>query len=597
MANWQQRLPALEAWVEHTSREKRQSKPSQTALFLEERHMEKIWLKSYPQGVPAEIDPNAYRSILQVVDESCKKYASRPAYHCMGGKLTFADVDRGSRAVAGWLQSKGLAKGARVAVMMPNILQYPVCVFGILRAGMVVVNVNPLYTPRELEHQLKDSGAEAIIVVENFATTVQQVIRNTSVKHVVVASMGDMLGGLKGAVVNLVVRKVKKMVPAWSLPGHTTFKAMLAAGAGSKYTPADSGPEDIAFLQYTGGTTGLSKGAMLTHRNIVSNLLQVEAWFGPAFDKNQQQLMVAPLPLYHIYALTCNCLYMMKDGGANILIPNPRDIPAFIKELQKHKFTAISGLNTLYNALLNHPDFAKVDFKSLKLASAGGMAMQSAVADRWQKATGVPILEGYGLTETSPAATTNPYNITAYTGNIGLPVPSTIITIRDDDGKELAIGQTGEICIAGPQVMKGYWNRPEDTAAVMTSDGAFKSGDIGIMDERGFVKIVDRKKDMILVSGFNVYPNEIEDVVASHPGVLECAAVGVPDEKSGEVPKVYVVKKDPNLTEAALMEHCRANLTGYKLPKYIVFRTDLPKTNVGKILRRALRDEDLKKAA
>jgi long-chain acyl-CoA synthetase len=559
--------------------------------------MEKIWLKNYPQGVPAEIDPNAYHSILQVLDESLAKYAARPAYYCMGGKLTFADVDRGSRQIAGWLQSKGLAKGARVAVMMPNILQYPIAVFGILRAGMTVVNVNPLYTPRELEHQLKDSGAEVIIVVENFANTVQQVIRNTPVKHVVVASMGDMLGGLKGTIVNLVVRKVKKLVPAWSLPGHTSFKSMLSQGSSATWKPVTSGPDDIAFLQYTGGTTGLSKGAMLTHRNIVANLLQVSAWFGPAFPAGTQQLMVAPLPLYHIYALTCNCLYMMKDGGANLLIPNPRDIPAFIKELQKYKFTSMSGLNTLYNALLNHPDFAKIDFKTLKLSSAGGMAMQSAVADRWQKATGVPILEGYGLTETSPVATTNPYNITAHTGTIGLPVPSTIITIRDDDGKELPVGSTGEICIAGPQVMKGYWQRPDETANVMTADGAFKSGDVGIMDERGFIKIVDRKKDMILVSGFNVYPNEIEDVVASHPGVLECAAIGVPDEKSGEVPKVFVVKKDPNLTEAALMEHCRKNLTGYKMPKYFVFKTDLPKTNVGKILRRALRDADLKKAA
>ena len=558
--------------------------------------MEKIWLKNYPQGVPADIDPDRYQSILQVLDESFAKYAGRPAYYCMGGKLTFADVDRGSRQIAAWLQAKGLSKGARVAVMMPNILQYPLVVFGILRAGCTVVNVNPLYTPRELEHQLKDSGAETIVVVENFAHTLQQVIRNTPVKNVVVASMGDLLG-FKGAIVNLVVRRVKKMVPAWSLPGHTTFKGMLAAGARATYKPVTSGPDDIAFLQYTGGTTGVSKGAMLTHRNIVANLLQVAAWFGPAFAKDEQQVMVAPLPLYHIYALTCNCLYMMKDGGANILIPNPRDIPGFIKELQRQKFTSISGLNTLYNALLHHPEFAKIDFKSLKLASAGGMAMQSAVADRWQKATGVPILEGYGLTETSPVATTNPYNITSHTGTIGLPVPSTIITIRDDDGRELPIGQTGEICIAGPQVMKGDWQRPDETAKVMTSDGAFKSGDIGIMDERGFIKIVDRKKDMILVSGFNVYPNEIEDVVASHPGVLECAAVGVPDEKSGEVPKVFVVKKDPGLTEAALLEHCRKNLTGYKMPKYIVFRTDLPKTNVGKILRRALRDEDLKKAA
>ena len=558
--------------------------------------MEKIWLKNYPAGVPADIDVNAYRSIPQLFDESVNKYRSRRAYICMGVTLTFDEVDKLSRNIGAWLQAKGLKKGARVAVMMPNVLQYPVSIFGILRAGFVVVNVNPLYTPRELEHQLKDSGAEVIIILENFVTTLQQVMANTPVKHVIVASMGDLLG-LKGVLVNFVVRSVKKMVPAWNLPAAVKFNAVVDQGANMPLQPVELGPDDIAFLQYTGGTTGVSKGAMLLQQNILANLQQVSAWFSPTHDENAPHLMVTPLPLYHIYSLTCCCLFMLKDGGCNLLIPNPRDIPGFIKELQAHKFTAISGLNTLYNALLNHPDFGKIDFSSLRLASAGGMAMQRTVAERWHKATGVPILEGYGLTETSPVATTNPVNITEFTGTIGLPVPSTVITIRDDDGNILPIGGVGEICIAGPQVMKGYWNRPEETAAAMTADGALKTGDIGVMDERGFVKIVDRKKDMILVSGFNVYPNEIEDVVASHPGVLECAAIGIPDEKSGEVPKVFVVKKDPALTEEALLEYCRKNLTGYKMPRRIEFRTELPKTNVGKILRRALRDEAMKKTA
>ena len=558
--------------------------------------MEKIWLKNYPAGVPAEVDLTAYRSTTQLFDESVNKYRNRRAYICMGATLTFDEVDKLSRNIGAWLQAKGLKKGARVAVMMPNVLQYPVSIFGILRAGFVVVNVNPLYTPRELEHQLKDSGAEVIIILENFVTTLQQVIANTAVKHVIVASMGDLLG-LKGVLVNFVVRSVKKMVPAWNLPAAVKFNAVVDQGANMPLQPVELGPDDIAFLQYTGGTTGVSKGAMLLQRNILANLQQVSAWFSPTHDENAPHLMVTPLPLYHIYSLTCCCLFMLKDGGCNLLIPNPRDIPGFIKELQAHKFTAISGLNTLYNALLNHPDFGKIDFSSLRLASAGGMAMQRTVAERWHKATGVPILEGYGLTETSPVATTNPINITEFTGTIGLPIPSTIITIRDDDGNILPIGGVGEICIAGPQVMKGYWNRPEETAATMTADGALKTGDIGVMDERGFVKIVDRKKDMILVSGFNVYPNEIEDVVASHPGVLECAAIGIPDEKSGEVPKVFVVKKDPALTEEALLEYCRKNLTGYKMPRRIEFRTELPKTNVGKILRRALRDEQLKKSA
>jgi long-chain acyl-CoA synthetase len=555
--------------------------------------MEKIWLKSYPKGVPAEIT-SAYRSIPDLIDANIGKYSERPAYRCMGKTITFADVDRMSTAVGAWLQAKGLAKGARVAVMMPNVLQYPISVFGILRAGYTVVNVNPLYTPRELEHQLKDSGAEAIVILENFATTLEQVLPKTPVKHMVLAALGDLLG-FKGLIVNFVVRNVKKMVPAFNLPGAVRFNDVVSEGSGLQLKKPDLNPDDIAFLQYTGGTTGVSKGAMLLHRNILANMEQVSAWFSPTRDESNPHVMVAPLPFYHIYALTCNCLFMLRDGGCNLLITNPRDIPNFIKELKSNRFTAMAGLNTLYNALMNHPDFGSIDFSQLRLASAGGMAMQKAVAERWQKLTGVPILEGYGLTETSPVATTNPVDIKEFSGTIGLPVPGTTITIRDEAGAILPVGQVGEICIAGPQVMKGYWQRPEETAKVMAKDGAFMTGDIGVMDERGYVKIVDRKKDMILVSGFNVYPNEIEDVVASCPGVLEVAAIGVADEKSGEVPKIFVVKKDPALTEATILEHCRKNLTGYKMPKYVEFRTELPKTNVGKILRRALRDE--KKAA
>ena len=556
--------------------------------------MEKIWLKSYPKGVPAEIDVNAYRSIPHLIDANIVKYRERPAYICMGKTITFDDLDKLSTKFGAWLQSKGLAKGARVAVMMPNVLQYPVAVFGILRAGYTVVNVNPLYTPRELEHQLKDSGAEAIVILENFAGTLEQVLSKTPVKHVVMATMGDLLG-FKGLIVNFVVRKVKKLVPAFNVPGAVPFNTVISEGAGMQLKKVEVGPEDIAFLQYTGGTTGVSKGAILLHRNIIANMEQVSAWFSPTRREDDPLVMVAPLPLYHIYALTCNCMFMLRDGGCNLLIPNPRDIPGFVKELKNNRFTAISGLNTLYNALLNNPDFASIDFSKLRLASAGGMAMQQAVADRWQKATKVPILEGYGLTETSPVATTNPVNQTEFSGTIGLPIPSTIITIRDDDEKILPVGQVGEICIAGPQVMKGYWQRPEETAKVMAKDGAFKTGDIGVMDERGYVKIVDRKKDMILVSGFNVYPNELEGVVAMMPGVLEVAVIGVPDEHSGEVPKVFIVKKDPALTEQMVLDHCKEQLTGYKRPKHVEFRAELPKTNVGKILRRALRDE--KKAA
>jgi len=556
--------------------------------------MEKIWLKSYPAGVPAEIDVNAYRSIPALIDQNVVKYRDRAAYICMGKTITFGDVDRLSERFAAWLQSKNLPKGARVAVMMPNVLQYPIAVFGVLRAGLTVVNVNPLYTPRELEHQLKDSGAEAIVILENFATTLEHVLARTPIKHIVVASLGD-LHGVKGLIVNFVVRNVKKLVPAFTLPGAIRFNAMLSEASGLPFRKPEVGPDDIAFLQYTGGTTGVSKGAVLLHRNIIANMEQVSAWFAPTRDENDPMVMVAPLPLYHIYALTCNCLFMLRDGGCNLLIPNPRDIPGFVKELKNNRFTAISGLNTLYNALLNHPEFKDIDFSQLRMSSAGGMAMQKAVADRWKGITKLPILEGYGLTETSPVATTNPVDIKDFTGTIGLPVPSTVITIRDDEEKELPLGKVGEICISGPQVMKGYWQRPEDTAKVMTRDGAFKTGDIGVMDERGFITIVDRKKDMILVSGFNVYPNELEQVVAMMPGVLEVAAIGVPDEHSGEVPKLFIVRKDPALTESDVMEFCKEQLTGYKRPKYIEFRAELPKTNVGKILRRALRDE--KKAA
>jgi long-chain acyl-CoA synthetase len=473
--------------------------------------------------------------------------------------------------------------------MMPNCLQYPVCVFGILRAGFTVVNVNPLYTARELEHQLKDSGAEAIVVLENFANVLQQVVARTAVKHVAVAALGDLLG-FKGAIVNFVVRNVKKMVPRWEIPGALRFNAMLGGGARLQLKPTDVGHEDVAFLQYTGGTTGLSKGAVLLHRNILANLEQAAAWLKP-FVKDQPQAIVTALPLYHILSLTANCLLMMKSGGCNILITNPRDIPAFVKELRKQKFTMFTGVNTLFNALMNHPDFTQIDFSGLKVALGGGMAVQKAVADRWKKMTGCTLVEAYGLSETSPAVTINPLDLKDYNGSIGLPISSTEVMLRADDGKEAPIGSPGEICVRGPQVMKGYWNSPGETAKVLGPDGFFATGDVGVMDEKGYVRIVDRKKDMLLVSGFNVYPNEIESVVMMHPGVLECAVIGVPDSHSGEVPKLFVVKKDPALTEADIRRHCEANLTGYKRPRHIEFRKELPKTNVGKILRRALREE------
>ncbi len=565
---------------------------TETMSRLSGRAAEKIWIQSYPAAVPAEIAPHAHASLGALFEASCAKFADRLAFSSMGRGMTFRELEQQSRKVGAWLQAKGLAKGDRVAVMTPNILQNPVTVYGILRAGMTVVNVNPLYTPRELEHQLKDSGAKAIVVLENFAHTVEQVVARTDVKHVIVCTMGDMLG-LKGHIVNLVVRKVKKLVPAWSIPGHKGFKAMLAEGDKLSLKPVEVVSSDVAFLQYTGGTTGVSKGATLTHANLLANKQQIALWLEAAFaGQGRPDVLnfVCALPLYHIFALTVNSLMGIALGGHNLLIANPRDIPAFIKELQSFKAHVFPGLNTLFNAMMNNPDFKKIDFSSLMLVLGGGMAIQRPVAERWLEMTGRPITEGYGLSETSPVATVNRLDVRDFTGMIGLPLPSTDIEIRDEDGNTLPIGEVGEICIRGPQVMAGYWQRPEETAKVMTADGFFRSGDMGLMDERGYVKIVDRKKDMILVSGFNVYPNEIEEVAVMHAGVLECAAVGVPDEHSGEAVKLFVVKKDENLTIDELKAHCAANLTNYKRPRYIEFRTELPKTNVGKILRRELRD-------
>ena len=555
--------------------------------------MDKVWLQSYPPGVPAEIDPDQYRSLVHLLEESFRKYADRKAFVCMDKFLTYGELDEYSKKLAAWLQSRGLAPGARVAIMMPNVLQYPIALAAVLRAGYTVANVNPLYTPRELEHQLTDSGSEAIIVLENFAHTVQKVMGKTPLRHVVVASMGEMLGGVKGMLVNFVVRNVKKMVPEFSLPNMVTFKEALAQGERMSFTPAELKADDVAFLQYTGGTTGVSKGATLTHRNVMANVLQTEAWAQPCMQETagEQVTIVCALPLYHIFALTACAMWGMRMGALNVLIVNPRDIPAFVKELGKYRFNMLPAVNTLYNALANNPEFARLDFSSLRMCNGGGMAVQKPVADKWRELTGVAIIEGYGLSETSPVATCNRADGKEFTGTIGLPVPSTDIAIIDDDGRHLAAGEIGEIAIRGPQVMSGYWNRPDETAKVMTADGFFRSGDVGIMDAGGFVKIVDRKKDMVLVSGFNVYPNELEGVIAGHPGVLECAVVGVPDEHSGEAVKVFVVKKDPGLTKEQLMEYCREQFTGYKRPKYIEFRDELPKTNVGKILRRALRDE------
>jgi long-chain acyl-CoA synthetase len=559
--------------------------------------MERIWLKQYPAGVPTDIDVTQYASLVELLEESFAKFRDRKAFICMDKAISYRELDEMSVALGAYLQSKGLQKGARVALMMPNVLQYPVSTAAVLRAGYAVVNINPLYTPRELEHQLKDSGAEAVIVLENFATTVQQVIAKTAVKHVIVGSMGDLLG-LKGVIVNLVVRRVKKMVPPYSLPDAIGFNDAIAAGRNMKLNKPKLAPDDVAFLQYTGGTTGVSKGATLLHRNILANVLQNDAWLQPALKKPphvEQLFIVCALPLYHIFALTACFLLGMRAGGVNLLIPNPRDMQGFIKELMKYQVNSFPAVNTLYNGLLHHPEFGKIDFSKLKLSNGGGMAVQRPVAEQWKKLTGCSIAEGYGLSETSPTLTCNTADSAEFNGSIGIPVPSTYISIRDDAGNEVPLGEPGEICAKGPQVMAGYWNRPDETAKVMTSDGYFRTGDIGVMNADGYTKIVDRKKDMILVSGFNVYPNEIEEVIASHPGVLECAVIGVQDSRSGEAVKAFIVKKDPNVTAEDIIKYCGTQLTNYKVPKQIEFRTDLPKTNVGKILRRELRDE--KKAA
>ena len=555
--------------------------------------MERIWLRHYPPGVPADIDPARYASLVTMFEESFRTYSGREACVCMGKVLTYAGLDETSRALAAWLQSRGLARGARVAIMMPNVLQYTIAIVAVLRAGMTVVNVNPLYKPRELEFQLNDSGAETILVLENFAATLQETLPHTSVKHVVIASMGDMLGTLKGAVVNGVVRHVKKMVPAYALPGAVKFNEAITLGRRLTFVPVPVAPDDIAFLQYTGGTTGTPKAAMLLHRNLVANVLQVEAWNAPILAQSptiERPIIVTALPLYHIFALTACFLFGIRGGGLCILIPNPRDIPALIRELSRYKINSFPAVNTLYNALLHHPDFRKLDWSMLKCAIGGGMAVQKVVADAWYQATGHPIIEGYGLSETSPVLTCNRGDIAEWTGTIGLPLPSTEISIRDDNGHELPVGATGEICARGPQVMPGYWRRPEETAGVMTDDGFFRTGDIGVMDEEGRVRIVDRKKDMITVSGFKVFPNEVEDFAMTHGGLLECAVIGVPDRHSGEVPKLFAVKKKPEITEADMRSFLASGLASYKVPRYIEFRDELPKSNVGKILRRALRD-------
>ncbi len=557
--------------------------------------MEKIWLESYSKGVPATIDVNEYASVREVLEESCRKFGPRRAYSCMGRAITFAELDSLSSAFGAFVQGRGLTKGARVALMMPNILQYPICLFGVLRAGCTVVNVNPLYTPRELEHQLVDSGAEIIVVVENFAHTLAEVIARTKIKHVIVTSIGEMLG-LKGVVIDFALRHVKKKVPAWKLARAMRLADALAEGEQLPLARVSLGHEDIAFLQYTGGTTGVAKGAMLVHRNIIANLLQSEAWVRP-FLGEQQHVIITPLPLYHIFSLTANCLVFMTLGAENVLITNPRDIPGFVKEMGRHRFTGITGVNTLYNALVNNAEFRKLDFSTLQMSLGGGMAVQQAVAEKWRDLTGKPLIEAYGLTETSPAVTINPMDLAEYNGSIGLPIPSTDVVFRDDSGREVPLGQPGELCVKGPQVMAGYWHEPAETAKVIDANGWLATGDIGVMDQRGFLRIVDRKKDMILVSGFNVYPNEVEAIVAMHTGVLECAAIGVPDNRSGEAVKLFVVKKDMALTEGEILKHCRDHLTGYKCPRDVEFRTELPKSNVGKILRRELRDEARRKVA
>lgn len=559
--------------------------------------MEKIWLKRYPDGVPAEIDIREWSSLREFLEQCFDKYRDLPAFTNMGHSISFGELDELSRYFGAWLQKNaGLAKGDRVAVMMPNVLQYPVVVAAILRAGLVVTNVNPLYTARELEHQLKDSGARAIVVVENFACTVQKVRERTALETVVVTGIGDLLPTPRRQITNLVVRRVKKMVPEWDIPDAVPFRKALKEGKWQSLDRPDLGHSDLAFLQYTGGTTGVAKGAMLSHRNMIANLLQARAWL-KAVIREGEATVITPLPLYHIFSLTANFFTFTLMGGNSILITNPRDLPAFVKELKKHRFTFITGVNTLFNALLNTPGFEKVDFSALKIALGGGMAVQRAVAERWRQVTGKPLIEAYGLTETAPAACINPLDIAEFNGSIGLPISSTEVSIRSDEGGAVEIGQVGEICIRGPQVMEGYWNRPEETAKVMLEGGWLRTGDIGRMDEQGFVYIEDRKKDMILVSGFNVYPNEVESVAVMHPAVLEAAAVGVPDERAGEVVKLYVVlRQGQNATDREIISFCREHLTGYKVPRTVEFRPDLPKTNVGKILRRELRDGERKSA-
>jgi long-chain acyl-CoA synthetase len=559
--------------------------------------VDRIWVKSYPAGVPADIDADQYGSVVALLEESFAKYRDDKAYVLMDKALSYGDIDRLSTALAAYLQGLGLQRNDRVAIMMPNVLQYPVAVAAILRAGFIVVNVNPLYTARELSHQLKDSGAKAIIILENFAHTLQQVIAETPVKHVILASVGDLLGFPKGAVVDFVLRRVKKAVPAFSLPGAVRFNTALARGRGRALNKPDIRPEDIAVLQYTGGTTGVSKGAVLLHRTIIANLLASEAWMRPALERRPiagQLTFICALPLYHVFAFISCALLAMRAGGLNVLIPNPRDIPATVKEMAKYRFHAIPGVNTLFNALADNAEFRKVDFSQLRIANGGGMAVQEAVAKKWLAVTGCPIVEGYGLSETSSGVTCNPTDSAAHTGTIGLPLPNVDIRIIDDEGREVPLGQPGEIAIKGPQVMAGYWRQPDETAKVMTADGYFKSGDIGVMDERGYIKLIDRKKDMVVVSGFNVYPNEVEGIVAAHPGVTEAAAIGVPDGHSGEAVMLFVVRRDPNLTSEELMQYCRENLTGYKRPRHIEFRDSLPHTNVGKVLRKDLREEALK---
>ena len=550
--------------------------------------MERIWQKSYPAGVPAEIEMDGVTTLVSVVRESCERYAGKTSYISMGKSLSYAELDRLTRDFAAWLHANGLGRGDRVALMMPNLLQYPVCLFGALRAGCVVVNCNPLYTPHELQHQLADSGARVIVVADNFAATVQKALDGTAIERVLVTSIGELLGPLKGRLVDFVVRRVKRMVPAWSLPGALRLGDALRAGSSAPFDEVQLDQRDLACLQYTGGTTGVAKAAMLTHGNLVANLSQAYAWVRPLVTEGEECIVTA-LPLYHIFALTANCLTFMKMGASNLLIINPRDIPGLVKEMRKVPFSAFTGVNTLFNALLNNPDFARLDFSRLRLTMGGGMAVQRAVADRWRAVTGRSLAQAYGLTETSPAVTINPLDVKEFTGSIGLPVPSTEISIRDDAGTELGIGETGEICVRGPQVTQGYWQRPDETALVLYADGFLRTGDVGYVDEKGYVFLVDRKKDMILVSGFNVYPNEVEDVAALHPGVREVAAVGVPDERSGEAVKLYVIRKDPALDAETLIAHCRKQLTGYKVPRYIEFRDDLPRTNVGKILRRELK--------